>query len=110
MAQRSVVWTWTAAKQRRGILNYWTIRNGSKEYAEKLILQTKNIIDVICAHPLAFKATNFPETRVATFGNFSIFFKTTEQEIIITAFWDQRQDPAKILELLQSESDQKKPK
>jgi len=26
------------------------------------------------------------------------------------AFWDQRQDPAKILELLQSESDQKNPK
>jgi plasmid stabilization system protein ParE len=110
MAQRSVVWTLTAAKQRREILKYWTIRNGSKEYAEKLILKTKDIIDLICAHPSAFKATNFPETRMATFGNFSIFFKATEQEIIITAFWDQRQDPAKILELLQSESDQKKPK
>lgn len=67
-------------------MKYWTIRNGSKEYAEKLILKTKDIIDLICAHPSAFKATNYPETRMATFGNFSIFFKATEQEIIIAAF------------------------
>lgn len=109
MAQKTVVWTLTAARQRREVLKYWTIRNGSNEYAKKLIRQTKDIIDLICTHPLAFKATNFPETRVATFGNFSIFFKTTEQGIIITAFWDQRQDPVKILELLQSESEQQKP-
>jgi len=37
MAKRTVVWTLTASKQRRDILKYWTIRNGSTLYAEKSI-------------------------------------------------------------------------
>lgn len=37
MAKRKIVWTETAAKQRREILKYWTERNKSTTYAEKLI-------------------------------------------------------------------------
>ena len=37
MAKKSVVWTETAIKQRREILKYWTIRNKSSAYSEKLI-------------------------------------------------------------------------
>ena len=37
MAKKFVVWTETAIKQRREILKYWTKRNGSTVFAEKLI-------------------------------------------------------------------------
>jgi hypothetical protein len=37
MVERSIVWTETAVKQRREILRYWTIRNGSTAFAERLI-------------------------------------------------------------------------
>ena len=37
MAKRKIVWTVTAAKQRREVLKYWTERNKSTAYAEKLI-------------------------------------------------------------------------
>lgn len=38
MAKRNhVVWTETAARQRREILYYWTKRSGTTKYAEKLI-------------------------------------------------------------------------
>ncbi len=40
MAKRTVVWSATAVKQRREILKYWTKRNGSTDYAEKLIKLT----------------------------------------------------------------------
>ena len=40
MAKRTVVWTETAAQQRRHILKYWVKRNGTTTYAEKLIKLT----------------------------------------------------------------------
>jgi len=46
-----------------------------------------------------YKAAEFKDTRVASLGNFSIFFKVTEDEIIVTAFWDNRQDPEKLREI-----------
>jgi hypothetical protein len=36
MAKRTIVWTETAAKQRRLILKYWKERNGSSKFAEKI--------------------------------------------------------------------------
>jgi plasmid stabilization system protein ParE len=100
MAQRSVVWTETAVKQRREILKYWTVRNSSTEYAEKLIRAIKERIDLIVAHPEACKIAEYPETREAAMGNFSIYYKIQPERIIIVAFWDNRQDPKKLLELL----------
>jgi hypothetical protein len=37
MAKKSIVWTETAIKQRRDVLKYWTLRNQSTVYAQKLI-------------------------------------------------------------------------
>jgi hypothetical protein len=44
--------------------------------------------------------TSYLNTREAALGNFSIYYKTTSQHIIITAFWDNRQDPEKIINLI----------
>src|SRR5437016_1244642 len=100
MAKRSVVWTQTAARQRREILKYWTKRNGTTRYAEKLIKLTANQIRVILNHPEAFKLSDYPETRESAMGHFSIYYKITRDHLIITAFWDNRQDPKSLLALL----------
>jgi plasmid stabilization system protein ParE len=100
MAERIVVWTETASRQRREILKYWTKRNGSTKYAEKLIRITKNRINVILANPLTFKKAEYPDTREAALGHFSIYYKITENQLIITAFWDNRQEPKKLLKLI----------
>ena len=47
MAKRIVVWTETAARQRREVLKYWSKRNGSTTYAEKLIHLTTRQIKII---------------------------------------------------------------
>ena len=100
MDERIVVWTETAARQRREILKYWIAKNKSTKYAEKLIKLTAKRIKVIVSSPTAFKLTTHPETRESAMGNFSIYYKITNHQIIITAFWDNRQDPKKLLDIL----------
>ena len=101
MVKKTVVWTETAVRQRRSILKYWTKRNGSTTYAERLIKITKDRIKVILLNPESSRESEFLGTRVAAMGHFSIFYKITETQIIITAFWDNRQDPEKLLKSLE---------
>ena len=101
MVKRAVVWTETAARQRRSILKYWTKHNGSTKFAEKLINLTADRIKTILSHPESFKSTTYPETRESAMGHFSIFYKLTKDQLIITAFWDNRQDTKKLLEIIE---------
>lgn len=86
MAKKSVIWTQTAIRQRREILKYWTIRNHSSIYAEKLIGFIKDRIDLILDNPEAGKQTNHSDNREAAMGNFSIYYKIADSRIYITAF------------------------
>jgi len=70
MAARIVEWTETAIRQRRSILKYWVLRNGSTKYAEKVIRISEQHTRSIAENPFAFKATDFPETHVAAMGHF----------------------------------------
>lgn len=103
MAKRTVVWTETAAKQRREILKYWTSRNKSTAYAEKLMRLITKQVSIILNHPESFKLTDYPDTRESVLGHFSIYYKLTSKKLIITAFWDNRQDPKKLLEFIKKE-------
>jgi toxin YoeB len=100
MAKRNVVWTETAARQRREILKYWVKRNGTTTYAEKLIKLISEQVKLILTNPKLFKKADFPDTHVSALGHFSIFYKYTKDSLIITAFWDNRQDPKKLLDIL----------
>jgi plasmid stabilization system protein ParE len=103
MAQRNIVWTTTAVAQRRIILKYWTKRNGSTKYAEKLIKLISKHTSIIAKFPDSFKSTNFPGTRISSLGYYSILYKYNQENIIVTAFWDNRQDPKKLLKDLKTE-------
>ncbi|MBC8753520.1 type II toxin-antitoxin system RelE/ParE family toxin [Kordia sp. YSTF-M3] len=101
MAKRTVVWTRTADLQFVGILEYWAKRNKSSNYSKKLVKLVSERNHQIAKEPFISKATDFKDIRVASLGNFSIFYKVTDKQIIITAFWDNRQDPKKLLKILQ---------
>jgi toxin YoeB len=92
MAKR-VVWTYTAKKARREILDYWIKNNGSSVYSKKLsklfrikvsLLETKNYLG---------KPTNFENVRVSLVSHFSIFYKIQDSEILIVGIWDNRRNP-----------------
>jgi toxin YoeB len=100
MAQRNVVWTKTADIQFVGVLQYWLEKNKSNVYPKKLIRLVTERTRQIAKTPYIYKSTDFKDVRVASLGNFSIYYKVTEISIIITAFWDNRQDPGKLLDIL----------
>ncbi|MDR9486850.1 type II toxin-antitoxin system RelE/ParE family toxin [Salibacter sp.] len=82
------------------MLEYWVKRNKSKRYSRRLIKLVNQRTKQIADNPFIFKSANFKDTRVASLGNFSIFFKVTHNVVYITAFWDNRQDPSKLLKIL----------
>jgi len=100
MAKRTVRWTRTADIQFVGILEYWIKRNKSTSYSKKLVKIVAERTGQIAKTPFVYKKVDFNETRVASIGNFSIFYKVMDEEILITAFWDNRQDPKKLLRIL----------
>lgn len=102
MAKRNVIWTRTADLQFVGILEYWVKRNKSNTYSKKLVKLVSERTKQIADNPLIYKATDFTDVRVASLGNFSIYYKVSEENIIITAFWDNRQDPKELLKILEN--------
>lgn len=100
MVKREVIWTKTADIQFVGILDYWVKRNRSNMYSKKLIRSVAERTKQISQNPYIYKSTDFSNVRVASLGNYCIYYKVTENAIIISAFWDNRQDPEKLLKLL----------
>ncbi|MNU86251.1 hypothetical protein D3C71_760080 [compost metagenome] len=100
MAKRKIVWTETAAKQRREILRYWTERNQSTTYAVKLIEITAKHLKIISKNPKAFKETEIEHIRESAMGHFSLYYSFTDDQLIIMAFWDNRQDPKKLMKAI----------
>ena len=101
MAKKRIVWTETAAKQRNSILKFWIKNNQSKAYSLKLLELSNEKTEIIAKNPELYKKSDYPDTRVASMGHFSIYYKIEVDAIIITAFWDNRQDPKKLLKELQ---------
>lgn len=102
MVKRNVIWTRTAYLQFVGILEYWVKRNNSSTFSKKLVKLVFDRTEQISKKPFIYKPTDFKDIRVASLRNFSIFYKVTDEEIIIYAFWDNRQDSKQLLKILES--------
>ncbi|MBI1287074.1 MAG: type II toxin-antitoxin system RelE/ParE family toxin [Flavobacteriales bacterium] len=104
MAERkkepTIAWTETAENQFFEVLDYWTERNNSTSYAEKLSSAVWNRTAFLAKNPLSSVKADFPNTRKAAMGHFSILYRIVEDGILITSFWDNRQDPKKLHRLL----------
>ncbi len=72
--QSTVEWTETAETQFFEVLEYWTERNGSTAYAEKLSNAVWNRTEFLSKNPLASIETDFPDTRKAAMGHYSILY------------------------------------
>ncbi|WP_166920029.1 type II toxin-antitoxin system RelE/ParE family toxin [Flavobacterium poyangense] len=95
-----IKWTATAVLQRRKILIYWTKRNKSTSYSRKLIVEISNRTLFLANNPETFIQTTISDIRTSTLGHYNIFYKTTSDELIIMAFWDNRQNPKVLKKLL----------
>ena len=100
--QKSLIveWTTTAEKQFFDVLDYWVKRNKSVIYSEKLAEVVWERTEFLAKNPFSYVQTKIPDTRKASLDHFSIYYKVTPTKVIITAFWDNRQDPKKLYDLL----------
>ncbi|WP_223270842.1 type II toxin-antitoxin system RelE/ParE family toxin [Subsaximicrobium wynnwilliamsii] len=58
----------------------------------KLVKLVSERTNQIAETPFIYKSTDFKDVRVASLGNYSIYYKVSETDLIISAFWDNRQD------------------
>jgi len=100
MVRLKVVWTKTAYKQRNSIFKYWNDRNKNNNYSAKLLKEINSRTHQISTFPEIGKPVDFKNTRAVSLGHFSILYQHIENSIIITAFWDNRDDPSKLLSIL----------
>jgi len=100
VAQRKIIWTQTAGNQLRSLLEFWTTNNESNRYALKLLDLVEENLSGIAIRPERSPESVFPNTRVAAMNHYSIYYEFSDQLIVVTAFWDNRQDPQKLYRLL----------
>jgi len=104
MAVLKVFWTETAIKQRDLIFEYWNNRNKNTEYSKKLQLRIKKNLQILQTQPNLGKKSDVDEIRCLVLGYYSILYKSDNKQIIIISFWDNRQSPEKLFELLKNNS------
>jgi plasmid stabilization system protein ParE len=95
-----IIWTKTAALQRRKILLYWTKRNKSATYSKKLIIEIAQRVEFLVNNPEIYIKTSFPDIRTSTLGHYNIFYKVNPNELIVVAFWDNRRSPKTLYKIL----------
>jgi plasmid stabilization system protein ParE len=103
MARKAIVWTDTANFQKREIFKCWTKRNGSPEYSKKLRDMINARLALVQNNPESFLKSNFDEIYMTIISHFCIYYKIKENEILINAFWDSRQDPEELYLYLTTE-------
>ena len=97
MAKLVIHWTETAIRQRNYIFEYWIQRNQSVTYAKKLNEKIRERTNLLAHNPELGVKTTYKNTRAISLGHYSILYQKNNLKIIITGFWDNRQDPKKIL-------------
>jgi|WetSurMetagenome_2_1015567.scaffolds.fasta_scaffold350383_1 plasmid stabilization system protein ParE len=104
MKRTEIFWTATAVKQRNQVLDYWNERNKSKTYSKKLVIKIHDSLKLLKTNPQLGKKTDFMNNRIMSLGHYSILYREMSLKIVITGFWDNRQDPAKLLMFLKNNS------
>ena len=102
MARKIIIWSETAVRQRRGIFQYWNNRNKSTNYTNRLRKLINERINLIQSNPEAYLNSGFNENHVTIIEHFCLYYKILQEEILITAFWDSRQDPDNLLKILKN--------
>lgn len=100
MDEITIFWTKTAIKQRNHVFEYWNKRNFSIAYSVKLNLMIKESLNLLKSYTKIGKMTEFKGTRAIFITYYSLLYKIEDNKIIVTGFWDNRQDSKKLNKFL----------
>ena len=98
---RKIIWSPRAQEEYISTLEYWIEHNGSSTYSKKIIEEVERIEqriwDFPMAHPIVYQTSEKEIRRALVFRNFSIFYQIFADRIEIVFFFDNRNDPEKLV-------------
>ena len=94
---KRIIWSLKAISLFTRILEFYYQRNGTKTYSSSLNKEIKETIALLKKHPFLGRKTGTAHVRALIKGDFKIFYRIDENEIIILMIWDCRQDPETFL-------------
>lgn len=92
MAGLKIVWTETATVVLRQILTYYRVRNGNAKYSRSIYRMVNDVLKLVAKYPYMYKATSVPNIRVFHCDYFKVYYRVLEDEILVEAIFDTRQD------------------
>ena len=92
---REVVWTDSAQADVHSILDYWTKRNGSDLYSQKLARKFRVALFMCAAYRKAAITLGGSGFQYIIVGPYAIYYTMNEQHLVVHHVWDQRRDPKK---------------
>lgn len=93
MAKRIIVWSSTANKELKLILEFFNLRNKSKTYSKKLYKKIQIELKNLLLHPEIGKKTDAVNVRGLLIENYYLFYEVNAKHIVILSVWDTRQNP-----------------
>jgi hypothetical protein len=100
MVEREVIWTQTAIDQFEVLLFFLQANNVTEKFAHNITTKLNEHIQLILQYPKCGKPYKMSKIREFVFDGFNIFYRVKTRQIIIHLFWDNRQDPVKLVKLL----------
>ena len=90
---KEIEWSERARKELFEILYYWTKRNKSKTYSEKLNSLILEAIELIADAPETGVPTKFINVRIKIVRDYLVYYRIQPELIEVLAIWDSRRNP-----------------
>jgi len=97
MVKRKIEWSSQAKIDLSTILEFFYIRNGSKNYSKKLNSKLRKAIRLLSKHPLLGIQSDVDNIRTLVEGDYAIFYQLTDDSVRIITIWDCRQNPDNLI-------------
>lgn len=87
MASREIRWTIKATQDKLAIYEYWTTRNKSVLYAQKLEKLFNEALKIIAIYPSSGINTELTDVRIQIIKDFKIVYRIKENILEVLTIW-----------------------
>ena len=88
-----ILWADRAVQERHAILEFYRKRNGSARYSQELLRHFRNNLRLAADLELMGKPTDVAGVHCLFVVDYSIFYTTHEEDLLVLSLWDNRRDP-----------------
>ena len=93
---KKIIWTQTAIQDRVRIYQYWSQKNKSNLFSEKLERLFNEAAVLLSEFSEIGMQTDFQDIRVKVIRNYKLFYQNHPDKIQIIRIWDSRQNPGNL--------------